>query len=126
VSRPELASNVTLLVQSSPFLQSRDGARTPLEGGCNTFAFCQVLLSTIYQVVLALIYVPLVPVVCGVIDSSLVPGPLGCRLDLSRLQTNIPKKEFGNGPQEIVSTGTWAYTQLQLGSISSTPTGPAI
>jgi hypothetical protein len=45
-SRPELASNATLLVQSSPFLHSRDGARTPLEGRCNTFAFCKVLLST--------------------------------------------------------------------------------
>jgi hypothetical protein len=74
---PKLASNATLLVQSSPFLQSRDGARTPLESGCNTFAFCKVLLSTIYQAVLALIGVPLVPVVCGVTDSSLVPGPPG-------------------------------------------------
>jgi hypothetical protein len=90
------------------------------------FAFCKVLLSTIYQVVLALIYVPLVPVVCGVTDSSLVPDPLGCRLNLSRLQTSIPKKEFGGGPQEVASTGTWACTQLQLGSISSTPTGPVI
>jgi hypothetical protein len=71
-SRSELASNATLLVQSSPFLQSRDGARTLLEGGCNTFAFCKVLLSTIYQAVLALICVPLVPVLCGVTDSSLV------------------------------------------------------
>jgi hypothetical protein len=75
VSRPKLASNATLLVQSSPFLQSRGGARTPLEGRCNTFAFCKVLLSTIYQAVLALICVPLVPVVCGVTDSSLVPAP---------------------------------------------------
>jgi hypothetical protein len=38
-----------------------------------TFVFCKVLLSTIYQVVLALISIQLVPVVCGVIDSSLVP-----------------------------------------------------
>jgi hypothetical protein len=94
----ELATNVTLLVQSSPFLQSRNGART-LESGCNTFAFCKVLLSTIYQAVLALICVPLVPVVCGVIDSSLVPAPLGCRLDLSRLQTSIPKKELAMAPR---------------------------
>jgi hypothetical protein len=42
-----------------------------------TFAFCKVLLSTNYQAVLALICVPLVPVVCGVTDSSLVPGPRG-------------------------------------------------
>ena len=69
--------HAALLVRSSPFLQSRDGARTPLEGGCNTFAFCKVLLSTIYQAVLALICVPLVPVVCGATDSSLVPGPPG-------------------------------------------------
>jgi hypothetical protein len=74
-SRSELATHAALLVQSSPFLQSRDGARTPLESGCNTFAFCKVLLSTIYQAVLALICVPHVPVVCGVTDSSLVPGP---------------------------------------------------
>jgi hypothetical protein len=39
--------------------------------------FCKVLLSTIYQAVLALICVPLVPVVCGVTDSSLVLGPPG-------------------------------------------------
>jgi hypothetical protein len=61
---------VTLLVQSSPFLQSRDGARTPLESGCNTFAF---LLSTIYQAILVLICVPLVPVVCGVTESAFIP-----------------------------------------------------
>jgi hypothetical protein len=42
-----------------------------------TFSFCKVLLSTIYQAVLALINVPLVPVVCGVTDSSLVPDPRG-------------------------------------------------
>jgi hypothetical protein len=55
----------------------RDGARTPLEGKCNNFCFCKVLLSTIYQAVLALICLPLVPVVCGVTDSSLVPSPHG-------------------------------------------------
>jgi hypothetical protein len=71
-----------------------------------TFAFCKVLLSTIYQAVLALICVPLVPVVCGVTDSSLVPGPVGCRLDVSKLDASIPKR-VGNGPQEAASTGTW-------------------
>ena len=70
-------SSATLLASGSLYLQSRDGTRIPLEGGCNTFAFCKVLLSTIYQAVLALICVPLVPVVCGVTDSSLVPGPPG-------------------------------------------------
>jgi hypothetical protein len=34
-----------------------------------------------------------------VTDSSLVPGPLGCRLDLSRLQTSIPKKELAMAPR---------------------------
>ena len=48
-----------------------------LKSRCNTFAFCKVLLSTIYQAVLALICVPLVPVVCGITESSLVPGPRG-------------------------------------------------
>jgi hypothetical protein len=119
-------SNATLLASGSLHLQSRDGTRIPLGGRCNTFAFCKVLLSTIYQAVLVLICVPLVPVVCGVTDSSLVPAPLGCRLDLSRLHTSIPKKEFGGGPEEVASTGTWACTQLRLGSISSAPTGPII
>jgi hypothetical protein len=66
---------VTVLASGSLHLQSRDGTRIPLEGGCNTFAFCKVLLSTIYQAVLALICVPPIPAVCDVVDSSLVPGP---------------------------------------------------
>jgi hypothetical protein len=47
----------------------------------------------------------LVLVVCGVVDSSLVLGPPGCRLDVSRLDTSIPKR-VGNGPQEAASTRT--------------------
>jgi hypothetical protein len=39
------------------------------------FAFCKVLLSTIYQAVLALICVPPVPAVCDVVDSSWYPAP---------------------------------------------------
>jgi hypothetical protein len=35
---------------------------------------------------------------CGVTNSSLVPGPLGCRLDVSRLDTSIPKKELVTWP----------------------------
>ena len=70
-------SNATPLASGSSYLHSRDGTRIPLEGGCNTFAFYKVLLSTIYQAVLALICVPLVPVACGVTDSSLVPAPPG-------------------------------------------------
>jgi hypothetical protein len=77
-----------------------------LKADAITFSFCKVLLSTIYQAVLALICVPLVPVVCGVTDSSLVPGPVGCRLDVSRLDASIPKR-VGNGPQEAASTRTW-------------------
>jgi hypothetical protein len=42
-----------------------------------TFAFCKILLSTFYRAVLALICILLVPVVCGVADSFLIPGPLG-------------------------------------------------
>jgi hypothetical protein len=68
-------SSVTLLASGSLYLQSRDGTRTPLEGGCSTSSFCKVLLITIYQAVLALICVPPVPAVCDVVDSSLVPGP---------------------------------------------------
>jgi hypothetical protein len=32
--------------------------------------------------------------VCSVINFSLVLGPLGCRLDVSRLDTSIPKKKL--------------------------------
>jgi hypothetical protein len=59
-------SSTTPLASGSVYLQSRDGTRIPLEGGCNTFAFCKVLLSTIYQAVLALICVPPIPAVCDV------------------------------------------------------------
>jgi hypothetical protein len=69
-------SSATPLASSSLYLQSRGGTRILLEGGCNTFAFCTILLSTIYQAVLALICVPHVPDVCDVVDSSLVLGPL--------------------------------------------------
>jgi hypothetical protein len=41
------------------------------------FAFVRYFFSTIYQAVLALICVPPVPVVCEVVDSSLVLGPHG-------------------------------------------------
>jgi hypothetical protein len=37
-------------------------------------------------------------VVYGVTYSSLVPAPLGCRLDMSRLDTSIPKKELVTWP----------------------------
>jgi hypothetical protein len=66
-----------------------------------------------------------VPIVCGVTDSFTVPGPLGCRFDVSRLDTSIPKR-VGNGPQEVASIGTWTCTQLQPGSVSSTPVGPTV
>jgi hypothetical protein len=40
-----------------------------------TFAFCKVLLSTTYRAVLTLICILFSPVVCGIADSFLVPGP---------------------------------------------------
>jgi hypothetical protein len=49
-------------------------------------------------------------------------APLGCRLDVSRLDTSVPKR-VDNNPHEATPTGTWAYTQLQLGSVSSTLVG---
>jgi hypothetical protein len=96
---------VTPLASGSLYLQSRDGTRIPLESGCNTFAFCKVLLSTSYQAVLALICVPLVPVVCDIVDSFLVPGPhLGCRLDVSRLDTSVSERVVNNS-WEAASAG---------------------
>jgi hypothetical protein len=49
-------------------------------------------------------------------------APLGCRLDVSRLETSIPER-VGNNLQEAALIGTWACTQLQLGSVSSTLIG---
>jgi hypothetical protein len=36
--------------------------------------------------------------VCSVTNFSLVLSPLGCRLDVSRLDTSIPKKELVTRP----------------------------
>jgi hypothetical protein len=103
-------SSATLLASGSLYLQSRDGTKIPLEGGCNTFAFCKVLLSTIYQAVLALICVPPVPAVCDVVDSSLVPGPrLGCRLGVSRLDTSLFERVVNNS-REAASAGICTCT----------------
>jgi hypothetical protein len=52
-------------------------------------------------------------------------APLGCRLDVSRLDTSIPER-VGNNPLEAASTETWAYTRLRLGSVSSTPIGSPV
>jgi hypothetical protein len=40
----------------------------------------------------------LVLVVCVLSTPLLVLGPLGCRLDVSRLDTSIPKKELVSQP----------------------------
>ena len=94
--------------------------------GRNTFPFCKVLLSTTYQATLTLICVPPVLAVCDAVDSSLVPAPhLGCRLDVSRLDTSVSERVVNNS-RETASAGIWICTQLQLGSVSSTPAGPVI
>jgi hypothetical protein len=100
-------SSTTLLASGSLYLQSRDGTRIPLGGRCNTFAFCKVLLSTIYQAVLALICVPHVPAVC---DVMLLTPPwylaprLGCKLDVSRLDTSVSERVVNNS-REAASPG---------------------
>jgi hypothetical protein len=97
-----------LLASGSLYLQSRDGTRIPLEGRCNTFAFCKAPLSTIYQAVLALICVPPVPAVC---DVMLLTPPwylaplLGCKLDVSRLDTSVSERVVNNS-REAASPGS--------------------
>jgi hypothetical protein len=59
---------------------------------CNVF--CKILLGSINLTVTELICMLFVFVVCIVTTFSLVPGPLGCRLDVSRLVASIPKKEL--------------------------------
>jgi hypothetical protein len=106
-------SRATLLASGSLYLQGRDGTRAPLESRCNTFAFCKVLLSTIYQVVLALICVP--PVL-AVRDVMLLTPPwylapcLGCRLDVSRLDTSV---------SEMVVNNSWEVASPKSGSVHS-------
>jgi hypothetical protein len=77
-----------------------------LKADVTTFAFYKVLLSTIYQAVLALICILFAPVVCVALPT--LPwylAPVGCRLDVSRLDTSMPDR-VGSGPQETASTGT--------------------
>jgi hypothetical protein len=70
--------------------------------------FCKVLLSTIYLAVLALICVPPVPAVC---DAMLLTPPwylaprLGCRLDVSRLDTSLSERVVNNS-REAASPGS--------------------
>jgi hypothetical protein len=70
--------------------------------------FCKVLLSTIYQAVLALICVPPVPAVCDVLLLTppwyLAPR-LGCSLDVSRLDTSVSERVVNNS-REAASSGS--------------------
>jgi hypothetical protein len=50
---------------------------------------------------------------------------LGCRLDVSRLDTSVSERVVNNS-QEAASAGIWTCTQLQLGSVSSTPIGSPV
>jgi hypothetical protein len=58
-----------------PRTRRRNEARAPLEGGCNNFWFCTIILRTIYQT--TLIYMLIALAVCSVTISSLVLGPPG-------------------------------------------------
>jgi hypothetical protein len=69
-----------------------------------TFAFCKVLLSTIYQAVLALICVPLVDVVLVLPTLPWYLAPLGYTLDVSRFYPSVLER-VGNDPQEVAPTG---------------------
>jgi hypothetical protein len=60
--------------------------------------FCKILLGSINLTVTELICMLFVFVVCVVTNFSLVLGPLGCRLDVSRLDASIPKSEFVTWP----------------------------
>jgi hypothetical protein len=80
-----------------------------LKGNVITFAFVRYFLSTIYQAVLALICVPPVPVVCDVVDSSLVLGPPGMQarcveVGLEELATT-PRRQPRPGPGPVHSFG---------------------
>jgi hypothetical protein len=58
------------------------------------FGFVRYFLRIVNLIVSELICMLLVLAVCSVTNFSLVPAPLGCSLDVSRLDTSIPKKEL--------------------------------
>jgi hypothetical protein len=79
-------------------------------------------LRTINQT--ALIYMLFVLAVCIVTNFSLVLAPLVCRLDVSRLDTSIPKKELVTRPPgDSLDWDLDLYTAW-LGGFSSAPIGP--
>jgi hypothetical protein len=49
---------------------------------------------------------------------------LGCRLDVSRLDTSVSERV--NNSREVASPKIWICTKLQLGSVSSTPIGSPV
>jgi hypothetical protein len=55
-------------------------------------------LRTVSQTTVELIYMLFALVMCSVINFHLVLGPLGGRLDVSRLDTSIPKKKLMTRP----------------------------
>jgi hypothetical protein len=62
--------------------------------------------------------------VCSVTNFSLVLAPLGCRLDVSRLDTSIPKKELVTRPPgDSLDWDLDLYTAW-LGVFSSAPKDP--
>jgi hypothetical protein len=50
---------------------------------------------------------------------------LGCRLDVSRLDTILSERVVNNS-REAASAGIWICTQLQPGNVSSTPIGSPV
>jgi hypothetical protein len=50
---------------------------------------------------------------------------LGCRLGVSRLDTIVSERVVDNS-REAASAGIWICTQLQPGSVSSTPIGSPV
>jgi hypothetical protein len=91
-----------------------------LKSRCNTFDFCKVLLSTIYQAVLALICVlPALAVYCDVMMLTplwyLAPC-LGCRHDVSRLY-NSASETVVNNSREAASPGSGFIHSFSQGAL---------
>jgi hypothetical protein len=55
-------------------------------------------LGSIYLIVIELICMLFVFAVCGVTNFSLVLGPLGCRLDVLRLDASVLKRKLVTWP----------------------------
>ena len=88
------SSGILLTMSSQACMEKDEGSARERVAIC--LWFCKILLSAINLT--TLIYMPFVLAVYSITNFSLVLGPMGCRFDVSRLDTSTPKKELVTWP----------------------------